>query len=178
MMAVTSGWLGEMTESADGLYRYDLTREWITEQRCPEGVLWIMLNPSTATDTRNDPTIRRCQDFTARWGYSHMAVVNLYALRTTKPEHLNDHPDPVGPENARTIRQWIQNPTIDLVIAAWGATAGKVKVVAPLAVDLMVWTAGRHLYCLGQNADGSPKHPLYIAAKTPFDLWQPSKEGA
>lgn len=177
-MAVTSGWLGEMTESPDGLYRYDLTREWITEPRCPEGVLWIMLNPSTATDTQNDPTIRRCQDFTARWGYSHLAVVNLYGLRTTKPEHLNDHPDPVGIENARTILHWLIDPAIDLVIGAWGAVAGKVKVRDPIPIDLMVRGAGRKIYCLGQNADGSPKHPLYVAAKTPFAEWQPSREAA
>jgi hypothetical protein len=76
--------------SGDELYRYRLVRSWSGLPR----LCWIMLNPSTADSFIDDRTIGRCMRFADRWGYGSMSVINLYALRTSKPEHLLDHPDP------------------------------------------------------------------------------------
>ena len=45
-----------------------------------------MLNPSTADETTDDPTIRRVIDFSRRWGFSRLIVVKLVPLRSTDPK--------------------------------------------------------------------------------------------
>lgn len=81
-----------------GTYRYWLCREWSPGL---DSLVWLMLNPSTADATQDDPTIRRCMGFARRWGYGGITVVNLYAYRATNPRDLLTAADPVGPENDR-----------------------------------------------------------------------------
>lgn len=153
--------------SRSGLYRWLLVRD-LVEPIPPhiKRILWIMLNPSIADCTVNDPTIKQCMAFSALWGYHTMEVVNLFALRSTDPRQLKlSAIDPVGSENDF----WILNAINDasLVICAWGShrfareRAGR---VARMLSDVP-------LYCLHINADGMPKHPLYIARDTPLRTW-------
>lgn len=67
-----------------GRYRYTLWREWIGGEGF---VQFIGLNPSTATDTEDDPTIRRCINYAKSWGYGGMCMTNLFAYRATLPSH-------------------------------------------------------------------------------------------
>ena len=53
-----------------GCYRYALWRRW---EPGPQ-VLFIMLNPSTADELTDDPTIRRCIGFARSWGFGSLAV--------------------------------------------------------------------------------------------------------
>lgn len=148
--------------SPDGIYRYSLTREWLTHgNRNPTRVLWIMLNPSTADAEVNDPTIRRCIRFSQDWGFSSLEVVNLFALRATDPKQLGSHPDPFGPDNAAHIGQGIVRA--DRIVAAWGAEAyksGRRNVLVDVGKAL--W--GRTVHCLGVTRSGAPRHPLYVPA--------------
>lgn len=147
-----------------GRYRYELTRTWDDAGPLLE---WIMLNPSKANASINDPTIHRCITFAKQWGYGGIVVRNLFALRATNPQELLavDLFDAFGPKNVVYLDQVDANCTI----AAWGAHAAAVK-----------WhTNGLsikrpNLYCLGINANGSPKHPLYVPAdRTPVP-WVPA----
>ena len=61
-------------------YRYELRRIWQPKKGL---VCWVMLNPSIADANIDDPTIRRCIGYTAKWGYGGRVVVNLFALRAT-----------------------------------------------------------------------------------------------
>lgn len=79
-----------------GPYRYTLTRVW--EEERPR-VCFVMLNPSTADASQEDPTIRRCLSFARSWGYGSLEVVNLFAWRATKPTDIFSAPSPVGEEN-------------------------------------------------------------------------------
>lgn len=110
--------------SPDRIYRYRLTRDGAMHGST---VLFIMLNPSTADETQDDPTIRRCMAYAARWGHARLEVVNLFALRATNPMQLRlFRGDPVGPDNDRHIMEAVQDA--DIVIAAWGPareTAGQ-----------------------------------------------------
>lgn len=156
--------------STDTLYRYELSRWWGPG----DGVLWVMLNPSTADATVDDPTIRRCRGFSQAWGFGGLVVVNLYALRCTRPVHLLDHPDPVGPDNERTIKVWLEARNLPLVVCAWGDGARRLsELVADQAGGVLEWAAeaGRTLRCLGTTREGEPRHPLYLPADTPLQAY-------
>ena len=137
-------------------YRYSLTRVWDAD--LPR-VAFIGLNPSTADETADDPTIRRCIGFARRWGFGSMVVVNCFALRSTYPKGLRRSSDPVGPGNDRAIIRVVRS--VDRVVAAWGAHGGYLdrdtRVLAMLPDDAM---------CLGVTLDGSPRHPLYLPSET------------
>src|SRR5258705_6115374 len=82
-----------------GTYRYLLTRQAESMWPMKPTALFVMLNPSIAGSTLDDPTIRRCRGFAKLWDRNDLAVANLYALRSTSPAALWVHPDPVGADN-------------------------------------------------------------------------------
>ena len=146
-----------------GLYRYRLWRRWGSGDR----MAWIMLNPSTADADVDDPTIRRCMGFARREGYDGIEVVNLYALRATKPKHLLDHPDPEGYENQWHWSNVLPDPGVGMIVAAWGA-GGSTQLRPSLA--LADWDlAELCVMCLGKTSKGDPRHPLYVRADQPFE---------
>ena len=101
--------------SEDEKFRYLLERRWSRGKRT---LLWVMLNPSTATSEIDDPTIRRCIGF-ALQDFDRMLVCNLFAYRSTNPGVLPHVADPVGPGNDRTILGCARRS--QKVVVAWGA---------------------------------------------------------
>ncbi len=152
---------GEPTEmqgaaiiSDDGLYRYGLVRRWDRDNASV--ATFIMLNPSTADATNDDPTIRRCIAFARRWGMGGLHVLNLYAYRASKPADLWQAEDPVGPENDRHLTDHMATLGPHLpVVAAWGNNARQDRID-----HLMALPGARWLKCLGTTGSGAPKHPL------------------
>lgn len=147
--------------SDDRTYRYQLWRTWDTSK---PRLGWIMLNPSTADETEDDQTIRRCIGYAKDWDYGSMVVGNLFAYRTRDPSELWNRVDIVGPENDRHLREICQDA--EMVVAAWGAYGSKMdrgpEVRAMLDVDL---------YALETTKHGEPVHPLYQPADAePFPL--------
>jgi hypothetical protein len=136
-------------------WRYTLERWWA---RGPY-VNFLCLNPSTADETKNDPTVTRCQNYARAWGYAGCLVTNLFALRSTDPAALLRHPDPIGADNDRHIRQVAQ--AAGMVLAAWGGW-GKVHGRDDLVAQWLR-TEGVRLQCLGVTKDGYPRHPLYLS---------------
>lgn len=132
------------------LYRYDLWRKWGDEPYC----MFVGLNPSTADETQDDPTIRRCVGYAKRWNYGGLCMTNLFAFRATQPKDMMAAQDPIGPDNDRTLTTLSRGAGI--VVAAWGKD-GK-----HMGRDKQVMALLPHLYCLKQNKDGSPAHPLYL----------------
>lgn len=154
--------------SDDGTYRYELHRWW----NKPGGRLltFVMLNPSTADATTDDPTIRRCIGFARRERYDGVAVVNLYAYRATDPKNLPHlHALAVGPDNDTTLSTFLNRSaqTGQHIVAAWGtnATTRRVDEVLALA-EGVTWK------CLGLTKNGHPKHPLYIPANQPLENYR------
>ena len=139
-------------------YRYILWRVWDISRPL---VLFIALNPSTADERKNDPTIRREIDFATRWGGGGLIKGNLFGFRSKDPSALARVIDPVGPENDKTIREFAADCLIK--VAAWGAD----KAVTEARVEAMLGILGE-CHCLGVTKDGHPKHPLYLAKKTPL----------
>lgn len=156
---------GDATFSVDGRYR-QLMRRWIGETFPDRYVLFIGMNPSTADATANDPTCAREWTFARREGYSAMIKANVGDYRATDPKMLlAPGVVAVSEANLPAIRQAAAGA--DVVILCHGklnkalAPAGRALVEA-LRAD------GINLWCFGTNADGSPKHPLYLRADTPL----------
>lgn len=140
-----------------GAFRYWLRRGDIFQGRF---LTFIMLNPSLANETRDDPTLRRCIAFAEREGYSALVVVNLYALISPRPSELKHSPDPVGPDNDFWL-DWAIGMRRGGFIAAWGNNADPIRVAQVVA---KLDRAGVEVHCFGINKNGSPKHPLYVAS--------------
>jgi len=149
------------------VYRYTLTRWW--DRLAKRGrVCWVMLNPSTADALVDDPTVRRCAQFSHRWGYGGMIVVNIFGLRATDPKHLRKVADPVGPDNDFAV---IAAATAcDLVMAAWG-THGGLNNRGCQVHRKLARTPGLEVYALGVTSGGFPKHPLYIKGDVVKELF-------
>lgn len=142
--------------SPDRIYRYSLTRE--SAPLTGQGmVVFIGLNPSTADETQDDPTIRRCIDFARRWGFARLKMLNLFAFRSTDPRGLLNADDPVGPENDCVIAKVIGGS--ELVVCAWGSFPSDGRVARVLEL-----VAAPH--ALGLTKNGSPRHPLYVRGDT------------
>lgn len=142
--------------SACGAYRYRLTRHWGPGP----GLLFVMLNPSTADEARNDPTVARCEARARATGCGALAVVNLFAFRATDPRALLAVADPVGPGNDAILAESADRA--DQVICAWGnAGRWQGRDAAALA---QLRASGRPLFHLGLSRLGQPMHPLYRPA--------------
>lgn len=137
-------------------YRYALTRTWAPED--PK-LMFVMLNPSTATELRNDPTIERCERRARRWGYGAMRITNLFAWRATQPADLRKAAHPIGPANDEALADgaaWA-----DMILAAWGVHG--VHQARGETVLANLRGQDTPLTHLGLTKDGHPRHPLYVS---------------
>lgn len=136
-----------------------------TGRRC----LFIMLNPSTATDTADDPTIRRCIGYAQGWGYDILEVANLFSYRATMPDELYRIQDPVGPGNDLHILKAAERA--EVIVCAWGAHGAKDDRGGAVLRMLAGRTTPAPLTCLGFTGSGSglqPRHPLYLRRNLPL----------
>ena len=132
-------------------YRYSLSRIWDKQKKF---VLFIGLNPSTADEEVDDPTIRRCSGYAQKWGYGGFIMVNLFAYRTTLPSNLKKVKYPVGSENDKYIVKLSKKA--DITVAAWGNNGNL------YSRDKQILSLVPNLMCLKINKSGQPAHPLYL----------------
>lgn len=144
-------------------WRYALWRSW-DWQGFANQVMFVGLNPSTADETEDDPTIRRCIGFAKAWGYGGIIMMNAYAFRATDPKDMKAAIDPIGPENDEALSH--RRKQVGLVIAAWGVHCD------PERERQVCEMLGSPVMCLGKTKAGRPKHPLYLRADTkPEVFW-------
>lgn len=137
-------------------YRYSLTRIW--DANGPKA-LFVMLNPSKATEVQNDPTVERCERRARALGFGAFQVTNIFAWRDTDPRNMRAATDPVGPDNDAALLAGVD--WADQVITGWG-THGAHRGRGP-QVEALLRATGQPMSHLGLTKDGHPKHPLYIA---------------
>lgn len=150
------------------LYRYRLWRIW--NPNLPKAV-FVLMNPSTADETKDDPTVLRCQWRVSRWpadlpAVGGVEVVNVFAWRETDstklPGLIANGTDIIGPDNDNAIREAVQDAAI--VICGWGAPGNLLN--RGKSVLRLIHDTGKAAYCLRLNKDGdTPGHPLYISYK-------------
>ena len=162
--------LTQMLESAaifspNKIYRYSLTRVW---DRDRPRVCFVMLNPSAADETQDDPTIRRCIRFSECWGYGSLTAVNVFAYRTHNPRDLKAAVDSVGTDNVRHVSKAVRSAAVTIV--AWGvhghANEHSERLLSRIASP----------YCLGVTKHGAPKHPLYVVGSMLPEPYTPALE--
>lgn len=166
--------------SEDRKYRYTLWRQWVNAKelfddtsewtctKCGAGldtgedhecsfrfVQFIGLNPSTADETNDDPTIRRCIQFCKDWGFDGYCMTNIFAYRATDPGVMKLQADPIGPKND----DWLVAMSFkaDLIICAWG-THGGYRQRGAQVKGLLRALHGRTLHHLGLTKEGYPQH--------------------
>ncbi len=144
------------------LWRYELWRRWDgSKPYC----MFIGLNPSTADENLDDPTVRRCIRYARDWGYGALCMTNIFAWRDTDPKKMKLQKDPIGAENDKTLLH--RSIGAGIIIAAWG-THGSHN-----ARHLTVTRMLPELHALKITKDGFPGHPLYLpldAKPQPFSL--------
>ena len=143
-------------------YRYALWRTWDDSKPY---VMFVGLNPSTADETTDDPTLTRCINFAKSWGYGGVCMANLFAFRATEPADMKASNDPIGSDNNHWLRSLSKDAVI--VVAAWGNDGGY------LQRSRQVTQLIPNMHCLKLNKSGEPAHPLYQAAKlqpVPMDI--------
>jgi len=150
--------------SEDRVYRYLLRRKTGVQRTI---CLFIMLNPSTADETQNDPTVTRCINYARHWGFGWLEVCNIFAYRATDPRELYLVPFKRGPDNNEYIKAAVHRA--DRVVCAWGnygALQGR-----GIEVRKMIMDAGKFPLAFKITNKGQPIHPLYQKADAPLITW-------
>lgn len=150
--------------SLDRVYRYELWRIWDTHKPLCN---FLMLNPSTADEVDNDPTVERCERRCRMWGYGGLIVTNIFAFRATHPVDMKAATEPVGADNDAAILSVAERSS--LIVCAWGKD-GTFK-NRSVAVMLLLADHADKLHSLKMSdKTGQPYHPLYL----PYSL-QPAR---
>lgn len=143
-------------------WRYSLYRIW---NKALPALVMVMLNPSTAEETANDPTVERCQRRAVQMDCGTLIVVNAFALRSTDPDALKPHADPVGPDNDKHISIAAYRSaagTGGFLICGWGKECELARPGRARQVLDLIRAQGATPLALKVNKDGSPQHPLYV----------------
>jgi hypothetical protein len=143
-----------------GLFRYMLTRG--SGPRCA----WVCNNPSTAAADIDDPTSLKISGFSRDFGYPGYDLFNVGAGRATKPANWHAMADPFGPDNDFYLTLAAEYP---LIVVGWGNEAPPDAAARTASI---LTSRGAELWCVGVNANGSPKHPLYVSYREKLRPWR------
>ena len=158
--------------SDDRRYRYTLWRVW--DLFNPNALMVIGLNPSTADECRDDPTVRRCIGFAKTFGFGALCMMNLFAFRATDPKAMKS--EIFSPQEAAND-SWLlhcadeANEGVTKIVCAWGVH-GQWR-DRDSAVEKLL--SGNDLYCLGLTQAGYPRHPLYVKGDTKLQAYRRQK---
>jgi hypothetical protein len=152
------------------LFRFHLWRTW---DPALKRVLFVMLNPSKADESKNDPTITKCLGFAKAIGFGRIDVANMYPHRATDPDDCAKLIKTCGEEWRRVNDLYIiaLADRADRVIVAWGGEADRAWCRGRDG-EVMALLDGRYLECLGRTKSGQPRHPLMLAYKTKLEVYR------
>lgn len=155
-------------------YRYTLWRAWGADPR--RFLQVIGLNPSTADETSDDPTVRRCIGYAKAWGFDALCMTNLFALRATDPRVMMAHESPIDDPDSAANSYWLRRVSLFAkgVLCAWGNHGEHMGRGRDVYEMLRAMGPGQSLMCLDQNKSGHPQHPLYLKGSlkpVPLEPW-------
>ncbi|WP_018979735.1 DUF1643 domain-containing protein [Saccharibacter floricola] len=148
-------------------YRYSLKRVWDATRPL---IMWVMMNPSVATEVGDDRTVAKCQRYARAWGYGGIYVGNSFAYRCTDQKRLLEIPDPIGPQNDASLLEMAADA--HTIVLAYGTPQAKALRSRGTAVAQLLSQAGHEITALRLSRKGGrPEHPLYLPASlTPQPL--------
>jgi hypothetical protein len=155
---------GAEVGSPCGRYRYALARHWGPGAG---RLVCVLLNPSTATESADDPTLRRCTARARALELDGVVVVNLFAWRARDPAALARVADPVGPATDAVLAACAARAAI--ILCGWGTGGG--RTARAQEVEGILRATGRPIRHLGLTASGAPRHPLYVPGAAPLQPW-------
>lgn len=147
-------------------YRYEL--EWVWDASLP-ALLFVGMNPSTATEHNGDATVRKMHKWARDWGWGRLLVGNTFAYRATDQLMLNAVVDPIGPGNDARVLAMAERAA--LVLLGYGTPHIRALHSRGPVLTGKLRSAGHgpKLHVLRLSEDGRPVHPLYLpAACRPF----------
>ena len=133
--------------SKDKKHRYYLSRKWSENEQ----VLYVLLNPSKANHTKDDPTINRLISISKNLGYGGFNVVNLYTLITPIRNKLYEKKRKFSAKNKKLIAKLVARH--NTIVYGWGATENEPNWLSNIVKSPL---------CFNINKNGTPKHPLYL----------------
>lgn len=146
----------DATFSEDRVYRYELVRS--TGYPNQALVNFVGLNPSTADESYDDPTVRRLIGFARRQAFGSLILTNLFAFRVTDPRALKIAADPIGPENFTYLTAAARSA--QCIVPCWGAH-GTLRNRGREVLELLQRLGDIRVF--GLTKCGEPVHPLYLA---------------
>jgi len=147
-------------------YRYYLSRAW--GKNGGKAIMFLMLNPSTADEVKNDPTVERCERRARAMGYDSFIVCNIFAYRATNPKDMRVQKDPVGQKNDQYIVDAAK--VADRVICAWGSHGSFMN--RNEWIRKLLKESGAKVFYLRMTASGNPSHPLYLPYSEEPKEWE------
>ena len=151
-------------------FRYALWRIW---DKSKEALLFIGLNPSTANDIKNDPTIMKLVGFSKSWGFGGLYAGNLFSIVSANPDVLFFESSVEQPNglNDQAIKQ--MNKLCSTVLVGWGEWGQN----AGLRPSQVLSLIGERAFCLKVNKSGEPSHPLYLPSSSKMTLYARNVRG-
>ena len=161
-------WHGAAVFSADERHRYLHCWTWNASRPVISAGL---MNPSTATERRLDPTLRRFTKFCDDWGFGGFRLWNAYALRSTDPKVCLESSDRIGALNDDVIRTELA--AAHTLVLAWGTKIEKARAydLRKLIEQTFIGTP----LCIRVSKDGHPEHPLYLPSSLEPQEWRPPR---
>ena len=162
--------------SEDRQHRYFLRRPALTaEERAKKPVAFVMLNPSTADEVKDDPTVAKSRRYAKSWGFGEVIVLNAFAYRATDPKNMRAHPDPVGPDNDEVIHATVAHiiEREGIIVCGWGNHGLHLDRGAALRSLLKPFP----LHAFPITKQNQPGHPLYLRSTvTPMEWLKAGEE--
>ena len=127
-------------------------------------IAFCLLNPSTADENKDDPTVARCRRFAVAWGYGDVIVLNAFAYRATDPKDMKAHAEPVGAENDETILstvEWVLKSG-GKIVCGWGNHGDHLQRSTHLRTLLSPFKNSEKIFAFPVTKSGQPGHPLYL----------------
>lgn len=167
-MTLFSGNLPPGSVAGDARFELDVNgdrhRLWLTRSWDPTlpRAAFVGINPSVASGTEDDPTIRRCVTFAQREGWGSFVMLNLLSCVSSEPDDCYRASLCHGPnhlaERARQLRD------VAVVVACWGANGTGWR----WEVQSLLTGLSAPILCFGLTKAGQPRHPLYLRGDSPL----------
>lgn len=154
---------GELYNPDKETYRYCL----IGNINAKNPLVVLGLNPSTADNSKPDPTMKRVIHFMEQNGFDGFIMINLYPLRTSSPKELKKHgvKNEIHEENLKKIRLYIQNlKKPACILLGFGTNIEIIPKLKDYLKDIVSECQNYKpkWYCLCITKYGHPGHLLYL----------------